>query len=152
MATVLDAPVAAVWADLADVASHVEWMADAESLDFATDQRQGVGTAYRCVTRVGPIRLDDHMAVTEWVAERAMAVAHRGLVTGQGRFTLDPVASGRRTLFVWAEELAFPWWLGGPMGEVVGRPILTSIWRGNLRRFAERHASVRPRETVSSTG
>ncbi len=135
----LDAPADAVWDDLADVGTHAEWMTDAESLRFTSEQHRGVGTTYVCVTRVGPIRLDDAMAVEEWdEAARVLAVRHEGVVTGTGRFTLHPVAAGRRTLFVWDETLAFPWWLGGVLSERLGRPILLAIWQGNLRRLADR--------------
>jgi uncharacterized protein YndB with AHSA1/START domain len=40
----LPAPPAMVWDDLADLSSHVEWMADAESITFTSDRRAGVGT------------------------------------------------------------------------------------------------------------
>ena len=39
--TVIDAPVDVVWAHLEDIASHVEWMADAVSIEFLAGQRRG---------------------------------------------------------------------------------------------------------------
>ena len=66
-----------------------------------------------------------------------MGVRHRGVVTGSGRFTLTPIDLGRRTLFAWSEELVFPWWLGGRMGELLGgRLVMRAIWRRNLRELA----------------
>ena len=57
-----------------------------------------------------------------------------GLVTGSGRFTLEPIDLGRRTRFVWQEELTFPWWLGGPVGAYIGgKVVLRAIWNRNLR-------------------
>ena len=49
------------------------------------------GGVLECDTVVGPVRLTDHMAITEWVPGEAMGVRHTGLVTGEGRFTLTPV-------------------------------------------------------------
>lgn len=137
VAVVVDAPPRRVWADVADVASHVEWMADAVAIRFVGPRRSGVGTTFDCDTRVGPLRLVDRMEVTEWRAARAMGVRHTGLVTGEGRFTLRRVRGGR-TRFTWDERLVFPWWLGGPLGAAAGSVVLRRVWAGNLRRLKRR--------------
>ena len=136
VAVELPAPPETVWADVADVASHVEWMADAESIDVVSEQRAGVGTEIDVATRVGPFRTRDRMHFTEWEAPHRMGVDHRGLVTGSGAFTLEPTAAGTR--FVWEETIRFPWYLGGPIGALVARPVLAWIWRRNLRRLRAR--------------
>jgi hypothetical protein len=65
-----------------------------------------------------------------------MGVRHVGLVTGTGRFTLHPLGANTRTRFEWDEELRFPWWLGGRLGEAIGaRVVMGAIWRRNLRRL-----------------
>ncbi|MDP9402509.1 MAG: SRPBCC family protein [Actinomycetota bacterium] len=137
VSTVIDAPRRRVWADLRDIGSHVQWMGDAEAIHFTSSQREGRGTTFDCITRVGPLRLTDRMAVTEWAEGRAMGIRHVGVVTGTGRFTLRTTARGR-TRFTWDERLSFPWWLGGPLGAVVSRPILRHIWKKNLRRLKHR--------------
>jgi hypothetical protein len=133
--TTIDASPAVVWRRLADIGDHVTWMADAESIRFLDEQRSGVGTRFECETRVGPLRTRDIMEITEWREAESMGVVHRGLVTGTGRFLLDPVGTAT-TRLVWEEDLRFPWWLGGALGSVVARPVLRAVWRGNLRRFA----------------
>ena len=45
---------AVIWRELRAIERHVTWMADARSLTFETDQREGVGTAFRVRTKVGP--------------------------------------------------------------------------------------------------
>jgi uncharacterized protein YndB with AHSA1/START domain len=125
-----------VWQALEVVDAHVDWMADAETIRFLTEQTSGVGTRFECITKVGPIRLTDVMEITEWEPGRSMGVRHTGVVTGTGRFTIDPLDDGRRTRFSWEEELTFPWWLGGRVGAAVGGPtVLRRIWQGNLRRL-----------------
>lgn len=124
------APLDRVWAAAADLASHAEWMADAESIEFLTDSRAGVGTTMRVATVVGPLRTTDVMEVTEWVEGRTIGVDHRGLVTGTGRFELTPVAAATR--FTWTEDLTFPLWLGGPITAFFAKPVLGWIWRRNL--------------------
>jgi len=129
----ISAPLEAVWRAAADLASHSQWMADVESIDFDSGSRQGPGTVMRVATKVGPFRTTDVMKVTAWETERRISVEHRGLFTGRGEFELSPV--GGATRFTWSEEIEFPWRFGGPIGAAIARPILTLIWRGNLRRL-----------------
>ena len=127
------APLESVWEAAADLAAHGGWMADVESIEFDSEARQGPGTVMRVATRVGPFRTIDVMTVTAWEARRRISVEHRGLFTGRGEFELSPV--GGATRFTWSEEIDFPWRFGGPIGAAFARPILTGIWRGNLRRL-----------------
>ena len=129
----LAAPPDAAWSRLQHIDSHVEWMADAESITFRSAQRDGVGTEFECRTRLGPFVTNDVMRVTEWEPQAVMGIEHRGLVRGSGRFTLTPAGTGTR--FAWDEQLTFPWWMGGRVGEVVAKPILRRVWQGNLDRF-----------------
>lgn len=133
----LDAPPEVVWSDLRNISSHVHWMHDAEAIWFTSASTEGVGTAFECETKVGPIRLTDVMEITEWVDNEAMGVRHSGVVTGEGTFTLSAM-SGHRTLFKWAEELSFPWFLGGPVGEPFGSIVLKLIWKRNLQNLSKR--------------
>jgi uncharacterized protein YndB with AHSA1/START domain len=127
------APLERVWEAVSDLSSHVEWMADAESIAFRTDQRSGVGTIMEVVTTVGPLRTTDVMEVTEWVERASIGGAHVGVVSGSGRFSLTPTPDG--TLFTWSERLRFPWFFAGPMGAWIARPIFQGIWRRNLARL-----------------
>jgi uncharacterized protein YndB with AHSA1/START domain len=130
VATTICARPEEVWSHVADLESHVTWMVDAEAIRFTSPQRRGVGTRFDCDTRVGPIRFSDRMEVTEWEEGRLIGVAHHGLVTGTGQFTLERLDGGERTRFAWEEELAFPWRLT--------TPVLGAIWRRNLARLKAR--------------
>jgi carbon monoxide dehydrogenase subunit G len=133
----IDAPPDRVWAELEDLPSHVEWMADAESMTITSEQTSGVGTVAEVATTIGPLRTTDVMRFTEWDEGRAMAVRHEGLVSGSGRFTLDDIGGGR-TRMTWSEELDFPIHFGGPIGAAVARPIFRRIWSANLGRLKAR--------------
>ncbi len=134
VATTIDASPETVWARIEDIATHVDWMADAEAIRFTSEQTAGVGTTFDCDTEIGPLKLTDRMTVTEWEPARAMGVRHEGLVTGEGRFSLTAMG-GDRTAFAWAETLRFPWWMGGPVGGAAGARVLRAVWRRNLTRL-----------------
>ena len=138
--TTLDATPAQVWVALSDLASHVTWMQDAVAIRFLTERTYGVGARFECDTKVGPLRLTDVMEVTEWSPGRALGVRHVGVVTGTGRFTIQP-ARGDRTRLAWVEELHFPVWLAGRLGARVAAPVLRRIWRRNLAALGEQVAA-----------
>ena len=64
--TELDATPEVVWSDVRNIASHVEWMHDAESIWFTSTNREGVGTTFECETKVGPIQLTDVMETVSY--------------------------------------------------------------------------------------
>ncbi|MFN8028179.1 MAG: SRPBCC family protein [Acidimicrobiia bacterium] len=135
IAVMIDASPADVWQAVEEIETHVEWMADAEKITFRSEAHSGVGAAFDCLTVVGPLRTTDHFVVTRWEPGVAMGIEHRGAVTGTGEFTLAPMRDGAATQFTWEEVLTFPWWMGGPVGEVAGKPVLERIWKGNLKRL-----------------
>ncbi len=131
-----DASPEAVWAAVEDISTHTEWMKDAAEIEFTTERHSGVGAEFACLTKVGPLRNHDVLRVTEWEPGAVMGIEHTGVVTGTGRFTLTPEGGGTR--FCWEEVLRFPWWMGGPVGELAAKPVLGHVWRGNLERLKEK--------------
>ena len=139
----IHAPPEVVWTHLEDIASHTDWMADAVSIDFLTARRRGVGTRFACRTRVGILRTTDVMEITEWSPPRVMGVRHSGAVSGEGCFELHPTGpADESTAMVWHERLHFPWWMGGPLGATLARPVLRRIWQANLARFGQQVESA----------
>ncbi len=131
---VIDAPPDTVWRAVEPIERHVEWMADAERIEFTGATRRGVGTTFDCRTKIGPFRTTDRMVVTDWKPNRTMGIEHRGLFTGRGQFALAHLGRDR-TRFTWTEQLEFPLWLGGAAGALAAKPILRRVWRANLRRL-----------------
>ncbi len=119
------------WKYIADIQSHTQWMQDALSITITSDKREGVGTSFECLTAVGPFRLTDKMEITDWQPPYLMGVKHNGLVSGQGKFSLEISEAG--TLFTWEEDLELSWNYGGKLGESLATPILKAIWKKNLR-------------------
>jgi carbon monoxide dehydrogenase subunit G len=125
-----------VWADVSVLASHAEWMGDAESIEVVSATSSGIGTVLRVPTHIGPLTTEDWIIVTAWEPPVRIGVVHTGIVTGSGEFRLLP--EGGSTRFVWDEELNFPLHLGGRLGELMARPIIAAIWAANLDRLAAR--------------
>ena len=73
VATTIEASPEKTWTLVEQIDSHVAWMADAESITFTTQQRRGVGTAFDCQTRIGPVRLVDAMLITRWLLNENLA-------------------------------------------------------------------------------
>ena len=141
VSTVVLARPEAVWEDLRRIGSHVDWMSDAAEIRFLTEATEGVGVRFECDTRIGPVRLTDHMEVTDWREGEVMGIRHSGVVSGTGQFRLS-VCEGPEgavhTRFEWTESLRFGWWMGGRLGAALARPVLRAVWARNLRRFAAR--------------
>jgi hypothetical protein len=118
-------------------------MSDAVRIEFDTKQSSGEGTRMRVLTKVGPFRITDVMTVVIWEPERVIEVSHQGVIGGTGRFEIGPTAPP--TTLIWSEDLRFPWWLGGPLGARLARPVLRSIWSRNLatlKRIVEESTSL----------
>jgi len=132
---------AVVWDDLRHIDRHVDWMSDAYSIRFLTEDTEGVGVRFECATRVGPLRTIDRMEVTEWRDAQVMGIRHHGTVSGAGKFRLSGCAGPAgesHTQFEWTETLRFRWWMGGRLGAAAARPVLRAVWKRNLRRFSAR--------------
>lgn len=127
----------AVWRELSDLEAHVEWMADAVALDFHSAQRSGVGTSFACLTKVGPFSTTDEMVVTGWNDGISIAVTHRGAFEGHGAFVLSSL-DATQTEVRWTEHLRFPWWMAGPIGAAIAKPVLRHIWKKNLTHLRQR--------------
>lgn len=136
MTVEIGAPCDFVWTRLSDLPSHSEWMSDAASISFLTEQRRGEGVRMQVPTRVGFFRITDLMEIDEWIEGRRMGVRHVGPIGGWGRFELSDHPAGCR--LTWTEHLRFPWYLGGVLAERLSRPILRRIFRANLIRFQKR--------------
>jgi len=136
---VINCSTSELWDYLKNIEDHVEWMADAYSIDFTSSQKSGEGTTFDCLTKIGPIKLNDKMTITEWVDEERMGVKHSGIVTGSGVFTIEKI-SDQETFFSWQESLKFPWYMGGPVGALISKPILTWVWKRNLKELRKKFA------------
>jgi uncharacterized protein YndB with AHSA1/START domain len=139
VATHIDAPPERIWTLLSDWEGSAEWMVDATTVEVLGEQREGVGTRVRAVTKIAGIALTDLMTVTGWEPARRLEVLHEHWpIRGLAWFALLPESGGTR--FEWIEDLTPPF---GPLGELGGRVLRAPIERVlrkslmKLRRLAE---------------
>ena len=136
VSTVINKPLTTVWDEVKIMENHVNWMEDAAKIDFLSDNTSGIDTKMKVLTKVGPISLNDIITVTEWVEKKSIGVIHQGIVTGKCVFYLSEIDENS-TMFTWDEELKFPIYLGGPIGEFFGGMVLKQIWKKNLKNLKE---------------
>ena len=119
----MKAPPERVWELLADWEGSAAWMVDATSVVVVGQQREGVGTRVRAITRIAGISLTDVMTVTAWEPGRLLEVFHEGKpIHGRAWFALAPHDDGTR--FEWVEDLVPPL---GRLGELGGRVLRAPI-------------------------
>ena len=128
---VIDRAPSEVWNEMRHIERHVNWMHDAVEIRFTSDSREGIGTSFICLTKVGPFKTQDVMTITDWRENEAMGVTHVGLIKGSGQFTIT--TQGQKSLIVWEEKLFFPWWALGSFGGILSKPVLKLIWKRNLK-------------------
>jgi hypothetical protein len=122
-----------IWHELSDIAHHVDWMDDAKAIRFIGDQIRGVGTTFECKTRIAFITNTDVLRVTDWVEGHSLTIEHVGSVTGSGR--IEVTDAGDRCAVSWYEQLTFPWFLGGVIGEQIARYFFTRVWKRDLTQL-----------------
>ena len=105
--TLINASLDDVWNEVSKIENHSNWMKDAVNIDFQTENKSGVGTKIKVLTKIGPIKLNDFMTFTKWEEKKSIGVDHIGIVTGKGEMQFEKVDENT-TKFKWIETLKFP--------------------------------------------
>lgn len=129
----IDAPIAAVWDRLADIAAQPEWMTEMKSVRLTTPGPIDVGTRGVAAVRILGITVSDPVEVVEFSPPHRFAIRHDGRFHGGGLITLDTLDGGRRTRVEWAETLVAP--ILPTLGAMVQAPILGRIFQADLGRL-----------------
>ena len=134
VSTIIDRPLNEVWDEVKIMENHVNWMQDAAKIDFISENKFGMDTKMKVLTKVGPFSLNDIITVTSWDEMKSIGVVHEGIVTGEGAFYLSENTEDS-TNFDWIEILKAPYYLGGPIAEFFGGIVLKAIWKKNLNNL-----------------
>jgi hypothetical protein len=122
---------APVWDALVRWEDQARWLRDADSVRVVTERREGVGTIVAVRTRILNVPLfTERLEVVTWEPPRRLVVRHRGVVRGEGTWSLDADPAGTR--FVWVEDLRLPVPVLGDLALWAYRPFMLRLMRGGL--------------------
>ncbi len=130
---VVDAPIGAVWAAVADVAFQTEWMAEMRELRLEPPGRAQVGQRGEATVRILGVSVRDRVEITELDPPRRYAIRHLGPFKGGGVIALESGADGSTTVVRWEETLAPP--LLPELGALLARPVLRAVFQADLDRL-----------------
>jgi uncharacterized protein YndB with AHSA1/START domain len=132
--TTLPASAARVWDVVSDWERYPEWMPDV-SWVRRVEGLPGAGLELDVRTKVlGVSAVTDRMTVRIWEPPRKLGIVHRGLVSGQALWKLEPKGEGTR--FVWLEDLRMPPPFVGDLALWAYRPVLLFTFRWSMRNLA----------------
>ncbi len=139
----IQAPAEKVWALVIDWPAQSRWIPlTTVTIDRSSPAGSGPGTRFTGRTRLGPIRFDDPMEVTEWQSAtegcpgRCQVRKLGPWLTGRAEIDVRPTAGGTRV--AWSEDIRLRWMpavadrLLSPLIAAVG----TALFGRALRKMA----------------
>jgi uncharacterized membrane protein len=133
MLVVVDAPIEATWAVVADIPLQPEWMHEMKRVTLTTPGPVRAGTRGEATVRIFGISVTDPVEVVEVDPPGRFAIRHEGLFTGGGVITLESGADGTTTIVRWAETLIPP--VLPELGALLQAPVLRGIFQDDLHRL-----------------
>ena len=147
LAQTLPGPPEVVWDLITDWEHQDDWMLEASDFVVTSPQREGVGVEAEATITIGGISTRDRVRVIAWEPARHLAIEHLGWVSGEGHLYLTPLFDERTHLF-WREQLYPPAGFLGAVGMSVFKPMMTKIFRRDLKVLA---GLVRARASASTS-
>jgi uncharacterized protein YndB with AHSA1/START domain len=130
---VVDAPIEAVWRELADIEGQPRWMHDMKAVRVLGRGPVGVGTRAEADVRIFGMAVVDPISITAFDPPRRLAIRHEGRFGGEGVIELEPGADGRTTTVRWDETIVPPYL---PLvSSAILRPILEGVFQADLDRL-----------------
>jgi len=148
MAITIRAPIDEVWDVIADIERQPLWMEEMKSVRMTSPGPVGVGSRGEADVRIFMIGVVDPVEVDVYDPPTRFGIRHVGTFTGEGRITLEAIDAGR-TLVRWDERLVPP--VFPNLGQIVQKPILGTIFQGDLERLKELVESQHA-ESIAGTG
>ncbi len=134
MAIAIDAPIAEVWAAIADLERQPVWMHEMKTVHVVTPGPLRVGTRGEAEVRVFLVGVVDTVEVDVLEPPVRFGIRHVGTYSGSGLITLEAIDAGR-TLLRWDERLVPPFLPN--IGQLLQKPIMGGIFQADLERLKE---------------
>lgn len=132
---VVAAPPEAVFAAMTQWAEQGRWMLGTR-VSVTRGDGASVGSELSAWTGVGRAGFWDTMVITRWEPPARVDVLHTGSVV-RGTGCMEVLAlPGRRSRFIWSEDLVIPLGVLGAIGWPVVRPVFRAGVLKSLRAFA----------------
>lgn len=144
-----------VWEVVSDMTMNPEWMDDVKDVRFTGTKHEGTGTTFDADTRIFGFTTTDHQLITQWVDRSQIVVAHQGMFGGHGTISIAQHSDETRCRVTRTEHIEFPWYLAGPVGEVIAKPALQAVWHSDmlsLKDLCEDTPDVSPKEFFAMQG
>ncbi|MEI6360697.1 MAG: SRPBCC family protein [Actinomycetes bacterium] len=131
---VINAPVETVFEAFSQWSEQGRWMVGTR-VEVRSGDGACVGSELAAWTGAGRAGFWDTMVITRWEPPYRVDVVHTGSVV-KGTGTMEVIAlPGRRSRFVWAEELDLPLGVLGRIGWPVARPVFLAGVKRSLESF-----------------
>ena len=134
MVVLIDAPISAVWDEIADLERQPLWMSEMKRVRVLTPGPVGVGTRAEADVRVFMVGVVDIVEVNAFDPPTRFGIRHVGTWCGEGLITLEAVDAGR-TLVRWTERMRPP--VFPVLTQALQKPVLGGIFQADLERLKE---------------
>jgi len=144
--TIIDAPIARVWAVLRDFNSHDQWHDAVEASRIEGDERSDQVGCIRNFTLVDGNRIREQLLTLSDTDHRSTYCIVEATVPLQryvATITLKPVTDGSRTFWHWESTFATPPGLERELHDLVARGVYETGFE-NLRRHLRQGGDLRP--------
>lgn len=112
-----------VFSHLVDWQNQSEWMVGT-SVEPYTGNGRHLGDQIKAITKIGPIRILDTMAITDWSPPHRCSVVHTGkVIKGTGTFLVRYISKDKSS-FIWSEYTELPLGIVGLIGWYLAKPII----------------------------
>jgi uncharacterized membrane protein len=149
-ATTVSAPIATVWAVVADPERALSFMSGVTRWEIEGEERVGLGARYRMLLRVGSAEIGGLIEIVEWDPPKELAWTSITGVDQRGRLRLRSVAPGRTTAEIRLAASVPGSGIAGWVAERIAQPIVGSHLRHTVQQLTRLVEHERMREQAAA--